>query len=192
MAALMMSTPNAYALALEVYDQGPQGLAWMEAVTAGGMILGGLLAGRRNYQGDLNLYVLESVLLMGAASLLVGLMPVFWAAVACLAVGAVANVAMVVGSITLYQSIDERPERGRIIALRTGAGQLGAMVGLLAGGALGAVLGVKPAFVVMGLAGMLLVLLVYAPYLLGRRGGAAPDRLESPPTGAAPLTTSDR
>ena len=191
MAALMMSTPNAYALALEVYDKGPQGLAWMEAITAGGMIVGGLLAGRRNYRGDLNLYVLESVLLMGAASLLVGLMPGFWAAVAFLAVGAVGNVAMVVGSISLYQNIDARPERGRIIALRTGAGQLGAMVGLLAGGVLGAVLGVKPAFIVMGLAGMILVLLVYVPYLLGRSGGAAPDRSETPPTGAVPVTTSD-
>ncbi len=43
---VMMSTPNAYGLALEVYGRGPQGLAAMEVITSAGWIVGGALAVR--------------------------------------------------------------------------------------------------------------------------------------------------
>ncbi len=169
MAALMMVTPNAYALALQVFKTGPKGLAWMETFTAIGLLLGGLVAGRRDYRGDLNVYVLESLALMSAMYFLVALAPGFWWAAVLLALGAVANVGVVVGSITLFQSVDATPERGRIIAIRSGSGQLGNLLGLVLGGLVGSMLGVRPAFFLMATAGLALTALVYIPYLLGKR-----------------------
>src|SRR5680860_874742 len=130
---LMMGTPNAYGLALDVFDKGPQGFALMEVLTSGGWIAGGLIAGRMNFSGDRNGYVYWSVLDMAACTVAVGLSGSFWVAVAFLTLGAAANVGLIVGSMTLYQEIQERPDKGRMIAIRAGFGQMSMTLGLLGG-----------------------------------------------------------
>jgi len=130
---LMMGTPNAYGLALDVFDKGPQGFALMEVLTSGGWIAGGLIAGRMNFSGDRNGYVYWSVLAMAACMVAVGLSGSFWVAVAFLTLGAAANVGLIVGSMTLYQEIQERPDKGRMIAIRAGFGQMSMTLGLLGG-----------------------------------------------------------
>src|SRR5680860_1433243 len=94
---LMMGTPNAYGLALEVFEKGPQGFALMEVLTSGGWIAGGLIAGRMNFRGDRNSYVYWSSIAMAACMVAVGLSGSFWLAVAFLTLGAVANVGLIVG-----------------------------------------------------------------------------------------------
>ena len=125
MVAIMMSLPNAYGLALQVYQRGPRGFASMEVITAGGWIVGGIIASRVNYKGDRNKYVFWSILGMAACFVGVGVSRDFWVGVALLALGAVANVGVIVGSMTLFQEIEPRPDKGRIIAIRAGFGQMG-------------------------------------------------------------------
>src|SRR5660397_195126 len=124
---LMMGTPNAYGLALEVFEKGPQGFALMEVLTSGGWIAGGLIA----------------------------------------------------GPMTLYQEIEERPDKGRMIAIRAGFGQTSMTLGLLGGGILGEYIGITNVFWVIGLAGAVLGTLVYLPYRMrGSAGGGEPMRAE--------------
>lgn len=182
MSVLMMATPNAYALALDVYDVGARGFSIMEVITSLGWLAGGVLASRLNYGGDRNTYVFVSMLGMAACLALVGLVQSFPLAVALLAIAAVANVGMIVGSITLYQEIEPRPDKGRIIAIRSGFGQLASAGGLFLGGALGSVLGVERVFTLMGVAAAILAITVYTPYrlrdmrrVLGRVPVVAPD-----------------
>ena len=61
-----MATPNAYALALDVYDVGARGFSIMEVITSLGWLAGGVLASRLNYRGDRNTYVFVSMLGMAA------------------------------------------------------------------------------------------------------------------------------
>lgn len=164
MAVIMMSLPNAYGLALQVYERGPKGLAAMEIMTSLGWIIGGVLASRINYKGDRNKYVMVSLAVMALCFFVVGIADTFWLAVAFLAVGAVANVGVIVGSMTLFQEIDDRPDKGRLIAVRAGVGQLGMTGGLLAGGLLGAALGITHLFLVAGAAALGLGLIIYLPY----------------------------
>lgn len=169
MAFVMMSTPNAYGLALDVYDRGPQGLATLEVITAAGWILGGLIAGRLNYQGDRNFYAVACGTTIGLCFILVGLDFGFWSAVVLLTVAAVANVGVIVGSMTLFQEMETRPDKGRIIALRAGLGQLSGAVGLFLGGLLGQTIGITNLFLVAGIASMALGILVLAPYVRWKR-----------------------
>jgi len=176
---LMMGTPNAYGLALEVFEKGPQGFALMEVLTSGGWIAGGLIAGRMNFRGDRNSYVYWSSIAMAACMVAVGLSGSFWLAVAFLTLGAVANVGLIVGSMTLYQEIEERPDKGRMIAIRAGFGQTSMTLGLLGGGILGEYIGITNVFWVIGLAGAVLGTLVYLPYRMrGSAGGGEPMRAE--------------
>src|SRR5660398_196420 len=176
---LMMGTPNAYGLALDVFDKGPQGFALMEVLTSGGWIAGGLIAGRMNFRGDRNSYVYWSSIAMAACMVAVGLSGSFWLAVAFLTLGAVANVGLIVGSMTLYQEIEERPDKGRMIAIRAGFGQTSMTLGLLGGGILGEYIGITNVFWVIGLAGAVLGTLVYLPYRMrGSAGGGEPMRAE--------------
>lgn len=166
---LMMGTPNAYGLALDVFDKGPQGFALMEVLTSGGWIAGGLIAGRMNFKGDRNSYVYWSAVAMAVCMVAVGLSSSFWLAVAFLVLGAVANVGLIVGSMTLYQEIQERPDKGRMIAIRAGFGQMSMTLGLLGGGILGEYIGITTVFWTIGVAAIVLGTVVYLPYRM--RGG---------------------
>ncbi len=169
MAFVMMNTPNAYGLALGVYDRGPQGLAAMEVITAAGWILGGVLASRINYKGDRNAYTVVCGTAIGLCMVGVGLVGSFWAAVGLLAAAAVANVGVIVGSMTLFQEIEPRPDKGRIIALRAGLGQLGGAAGLFLGGVLGDALGIANLYLVAGGAAVVSGAVVFLPYLRWKR-----------------------
>jgi MFS family permease len=169
MAVIMMSLPNQYWLALNVYGRGPRGFASMEVITAGGWIIGGVLASRLNYKGDRNKYVFWSILAMSACFVGVGISDGFWLAVTFLALAAVANVGVIVGSMTLFQEIEPRPDKGRIISIRAGFGQIGTTVGLLLGGYLGSALGIKSSFLVCGVAAALASLVVFLPYAVSLR-----------------------
>lgn len=164
MVFLLMNTPNAYALALEVFDKGPAGFAAMEVITSLGWIIGGILASRLNYQGDRNRYVFWSIASMAVCYAAVGLSASFWVSVVFLAVAAVANVGVIVGSMTLFQEIEPRGDKGRIIAIRAGFGQMATTIGLLAGGALGAAIGVRPLFLLAALGAAGTALLIFLPY----------------------------
>jgi MFS family permease len=164
MVFLLMNTPNAYALALEVFDKGPAGFAAMEMITAFGWIIGGILASRLDYQGDRNRYVFWSIAAMAVCYVAVGLSGSFWVSVAFLSVAAVANVGVIVGSMTLFQEIEPRSDKGRIIAVRAGFGQMASTVGLLAGGALGATIGVRPLFLVAAVGAASTAVLIFLPY----------------------------
>ena len=169
MVAIMMSLPNAYGLALQVYQRGPRGFASMEVITAVGWIVGGVIASRVNYKGDRNKYVFWSILFMSACFVGVGLSRDFWVGVVLLALGAVANVGVIVGSMTLFQEIEPRPDKGRIIAIRAGFGQIGTTLGLVLGGYLGSTLGIRELFLISGLAAALLAVATFVPYGVGLR-----------------------
>jgi hypothetical protein len=170
---IMMSTPNAYGLALSVFGKGPSGFALMEVVTSCGWIIGGLAASRLDYKGDRNLYVAVSFGIMAACFVGVGFSRSFWFCVAFLAVAAAANVGAIVGSMTLFQEIPPRADKGRIIALRTGFGQLSSTVGLILGGLLGGALGEQQVFVGIGVVAMVLCLAIMLPYRAALRRDAS-------------------
>ncbi len=173
MAFVMMSTPNAYGLALEVYGRGPRGLAAMEVITAAGWIVGGVLAGRINYKGDRNVYTVVCGTAIGLCFIGVGLGGGFWPAVALLSVAAVANVGVIVGSMTLFQEIEPRLDKGRIIALRAGLGQLSGAAGLFLGGVLGNAFGIGNLYLVAGGAAIVLGPAILVPYLRWKRKNPA-------------------
>jgi len=164
MAFLMMNMPNAYGLALQVFDKGPAGFAAMEVITSLGWVAGGILASRLDYQGDRNRYVFWSMAGMAVCYAGVGLSGAFWISVVFLALAAVANVGLIVGSMTLFQEIEPRPDKGRIIAVRAGFGQVATTVGLLSGGALGAVVGIRPLFLVAAVGASVTAIVVFASY----------------------------
>lgn len=169
MAFVFTGTPNAYGLALRVYGSGAQDLALMEAMTAVGWIVGGVLASRINFKGDRNTYVTACGLVMGACSVGIALVGSFWPAVALLAIGAVANVGVIVGSMTLFQELEPRPDKGRIIALRTGIGQLSGAAGLFFGGLLGDIVGIRNVFALAGGASLLSGVVIYLAYVHWKR-----------------------
>ncbi|MHB0979501.1 MAG: MFS transporter [Thermoleophilia bacterium] len=171
MAFLMMNMPNAYGLALQVFDKGPAGFAAMEVITSLGWIAGGILASRLDYKGDRNRYVYWSMTGMAVCYAGVGLSEAFWVSVVFLAFAAVANVGMIVGSMTLFQEIEPRPDKGRIIAVRAGFGQVATTVGLLSGGALGAAVGVRPLFLVAAVGAAVTATAVFLPYRSSLRIG---------------------
>jgi MFS family permease len=178
MMAIIMNVPNAYGLALEVFKKGARGFAAMEIITACGWIVGGVLASRLNYKGDRNRYVFWSILAMSTCLFGVAFSSVFWVSVLLLALAAAANVGVIVGSMTLFQEIEPRPDKGRIIALRIGFGQLSATIGLILGGLLGSELGIRPFFALAGAAGALLAVAVYLPYGASLRRSPEASELE--------------
>ena len=173
MLVIMMSTPNAYGLALSVFGKGAGGFALMEAVASCGWIVGGVAASRLDYKGDRNMYVAFSVGVMAACFVGVGLSQSFWVCTALLAVAAAANVGAIVGSMTLFQEVPPRPDKGRIIAVRTGFGQMSSAVGLLLGGVLGGALGEQRVFVAIGVVALVLCLAIMLPYRSAMRRDAS-------------------
>lgn len=167
--AVIMSVPNTYGLALQVFDAGAEGLAALEVVTASGLILGGLLISRLRLRGDKNRYVVAGLVGMGLCFAAVSASPVFWLSAALLGVAGMLNVAVFVPSITMFQEIPDRARRGRLIAVRAGFGQMGVTGGYLLGGALGARLGITQLFLVAGIAGIALSLVIYLPHQASSR-----------------------
>lgn len=173
--AVMMSIPNSYGLAFEVFDRGAWGLTALEVFTASGMILGGLLVSRFRLVGDKNAYVSFGLIAMGICFIGVSFSPLFWLSIALIGLGGVFNVMTFVPSITLFQQTAEDAYKGRMIAIRAGFGQIGVTSGLLIGGVLGSLIGIKSAFLVAGLLGIGLTALIYLPHRVaaGRRRQAA-------------------
>jgi MFS family permease len=163
-AAAMMNVPNSYGLALEVFDRGAAGLAALEVFVAVGLIVGGLLFSRMRLEGDKNAYVLSSLVMMAICLIAVSFSTQFWVAILLMGLGGVASVGMFVPSITMYQEIPAAPDRGRLIAVRSGFGQLGVMVGYLLGGLLGTELGIRQLLFVAGVATILISVAIYIPY----------------------------
>jgi MFS family permease len=169
MTMILMVTPNAYALALQVFDKGPRGFALMEMITSLGWIAGGVACSRIQWRGDRNLYVASSFVIMSVFFALISVVPWFWLAVGLLAAAASANVGVIVGSVTLFQELEDRPDKGRLISIRTGLGQIAITFGLLSGGVLGEVLGVRALFLFAGVSSAALSVLVFLPYWVGVR-----------------------
>jgi MFS family permease len=172
---LAMNMPNAYALALEVFDKGPTGFAAMEMITSVGWIIGGIFASRLNYRGDKNTYVFWSIVAMAVCYGGVAISSSFWISVGLLALAAIANVGLIVGSMSLFQSIEPRPDKGRIIAVRAGFGQMAVAAGVFLGGVLGAAIGVRPSFLLAAVGAVATCAVIFLPYrvsLANRRTAA--------------------
>ncbi len=166
-AAFMMGSPNAYGLALNVFDKGATGLAALEVSIACGLIIGGLVISRMALKGDKNAYMFWSFMIMAATYVGIYFSPYFWVAVVLLGIGGIANVGVFVPSITMFQEIKADGDRGRLIAVRAAFGQMGATAGLLLGGFVGEALGVVEAFLVAGVAAVGLSVLIYVPHAIG-------------------------
>ncbi len=162
--AIMMTVPNTYGLALEVFDQGAPGLAALEVAMAAGLIVGGLAISRMRLRGDKNRYVAGAMVLIGVCLMAVGFSPWFALSGVLLGLTGALNVGTFVPSMTMFQEIPDQARKGRLIAIRAGFGQIGATVGLLLGGILGAELGITRLFVVAGVAAIALTLLIYLPH----------------------------
>jgi MFS family permease len=173
--AFMMASPNSYGLALDVFDRGAAGVAALEVSIACGMIVGGLIVSRSTLRVDKNLYVFFSILVMSLCLVGIYFSPYFWLSIGLMGVAGVANVGMFVPSITMFQEVPAESERGRLMAVRAGFGQMGSTAGLLLGGVLGAALGITRVFLVAGVAAIVLSTLIYVPYNIGaqRRAQAA-------------------
>jgi predicted MFS family arabinose efflux permease len=174
-AAVMMSVPNSYGLALDVFDRGASGLAVLEIFVASGLIVGGLVFSRLSLRGDKNRYVAFSLVAMGICLVVVSFSDFFYLSVVLMGLGGMANVGIFVPSITMFQQTPAARDKGRLIAVRAGFGQMGITAGFLLGGVLGAALGITQLFLVAGLAGIGLTSIIYLPYraAAGRRAKAA-------------------
>ncbi len=186
--AMMMYLPNSYGLALEVFDMGSLGLAAMEVFLGVGLIVGGLVLSRMRLKGDKNVYVFFSLAALGACLLAVSASPFFWLSVALLALGGAASVGISVPSMTLYQQTPASPDKGRLITLRAGFGQLGVATGLVLGGVVGAQIGIKPAFFVAGAATIVIGMGIYLPYRLSAGSRARSARTAALEAGATRTT----
>lgn len=173
-AAVMMGVPNSYGLALDVFDRGAAGLATLEILVASGMIVGGLVFSRLSLLGDKNRYVAFSVVGMGICLIGVSFSDLFYLSVALMGLASVANVGIFVPSITMFQETPKAEDKGRLISVRAGFGQMGITAGFLLGGVLGAAVGITRLFFVAGALGVGLTLVLYVPYRVaaGRRARA--------------------
>ncbi len=162
--AIMMSVPNSYVLAQDVFGWGALGVSTLEVFVAVGLILGGLLVSRMDFSGDKNGYLMAALVTVACCYAAVGFAGYFWLFVGLMGLAGIASVGMVVPSITMFQEIPPSPEKGRLIALRSSFGQLGVALGFVMGGIVGNAIGVKEAFWVTGGAGAVIALLLYLPY----------------------------
>lgn len=167
--AVMMSLPNSLGLVYELFDKGVWGQTALEIFTASGMILGGLFISRLSLAGDKNAYVSFGLVAMGVCFLGISFSPLFWLSIALIGLGGVFNVFTFVPSITLFQELPQEEFRGRMIAIRAGFGQMGTTGGLLIGGVLGSVAGVRQAFLIAALMGIGLTGVIYLFHLLAAR-----------------------
>jgi predicted MFS family arabinose efflux permease len=165
--AVMMSLPLSYALVLEVFQAEDWAIGVLEGAIAAGLIVGGLVVSRMALKRDKNLYVLLSLLLVAGCLVGIRFSDYLWLSIALMGVAGVANVGIFVPSITMYQETSAESDKGRLLAIRGGFGQVGATVGFLVGGFLGEALGIQRGFLVGGVAVLVLSLLIYVPYRIG-------------------------
>ena len=166
---VMMSSPNAYALVLQVFDGGAFELGVMEVIVGTGLIIGGLIMSRAKLTRDKNTYVALSYVVVAVCFAAVFFSNNLWVCIVLVGVAGVANVGMFVPSITMFQEAASEGDRGRLIAVRAGFGQMGSAAGYLLGGILGAALGIQRLFLVAGLAAVGLIAIIYVPYHIGMR-----------------------
>jgi MFS family permease len=166
---MMMVLPVSYVLVLGDVDAGGfQAGDWaigaLEASIAAGLIIGGLVISRMKLKQDKNSYVVLSLVLMAAALVGIRFSTHLWMAIVLMGLGGIANVGVFVPSITMFQEAPGDSDRGRLLAVRGGFGQVGSTSGFLIGGFVGQWLGIRTSFLVAGLAIMVVSLAIYVPY----------------------------
>ena len=166
---VMMSMPLSYALVLEDFQAGDWAVGVLEGAIAGGLILGGLAISRMALKKDKNLYVLCALVVVAACLVGISFSDYLWLSILLMGIGGIANVGVFVPSVTMYQESCAECDKGRVMAVRAGFGQVGSTAGFLLGGFLGHALGIRPGFMVAGLAVMATSVLIYVSYRLGRR-----------------------
>ena len=173
--AIFFYGPNSYGLVLDVFGAGGFELGLMELVIACGAITGGVVISRLSLKGDKNLYVAGALIVMSFVLLGVSFVGSLWPAIALLGVGGMANVALLVPSITMFQQASGRQHAGRLLALRAGFGQASLTAGYLLGGILGEKVGIQTTFFIAGLAAAILTIVIYVPYRIAgnRRANVA-------------------
>jgi predicted MFS family arabinose efflux permease len=172
---VMMCLPISYGLVLDVFQAEAWAIGVLEGAVAAGLIVGGLILSRTKLNQDKNLYVLLSLVVVAACLVGIRFSDYLWLSIALMGVAGVANVGVFVPSITMFQETATEGDKGRLLALRGGFGQVGSTVGFLLGGLVGEALGIRRAFLVAGLAMAFVSLTIYFPYRIGagRRARAA-------------------
>jgi predicted MFS family arabinose efflux permease len=165
-AAVMMYVPNSYGLVLDVFKGTGVDLGTMEVVVGSGLIIGGLLMSQTRLGPDKNAYVAGSVVAVALCLAGVYFSRSLWLSIGLMGLGGVLSVGMTVPSITMFQEV-AGDDKGRLISLRTGLGQMGITAGFVVGGVLGRELGITRAFLVAGMAAVLLTAAIYGPYRMG-------------------------
>jgi predicted MFS family arabinose efflux permease len=165
--AVMMSFPISYGLVLDVFGGGSVEVGILEAAIAAGLIAGALLMSRMSLKGDKNAYVLFSLIVVAACLVGIRFSEYLWLSVALMGVAGIANVGMFVPSITMFQELPADADKGRLLAVRGGFGQIGATIGYLVGGVLGEAVGILQGFLTAGLLVMALSVIIYVPYRIG-------------------------
>ncbi len=183
-----MDVPASWGLVLDVFGRGSLELGILEVSIAAGLILGGLVISRMSLEGDKNTYVFFSFLAVAACLVAISFSRSVWLSIGLMGVAGAFNVGLFVPSITMMQEIPAGLEKGRLIALRSGFGQLGAAVGLLLGGVLGEALGITRLFLVAGLAVVGLSLIIYVPYRIAARRRARTAWTTATASGATRVT----
>ena len=173
--AIFLYGPNSYGLVLDVFHAGGVELGAMELIIASGSVAGGLAISRMSLKGDKNIYVAGSLIAMSFCLLGVYFSGSLWLSLALLGIGGIANVALFVPSITLFQETSRIEDMGRLLSLRAGFGQASLTAGYFVGGLLGEKVGILPTFLIAGLAAPILTILIYVPYRISgsRRADAA-------------------
>ena len=188
---IVMTSPNAYALVLQVFDGGAFELGLMEMIVGAGLILGGLVMSRAKLTRDKNTYVAASYVTVAVCFAAVFFSNNLWACIALVGIAGFMNVGMFVPSITMFQEASSERDKGRLIAVRAGFGQVGSTAGFLLGGVLGAALGVQRLFLVAGLAAIGVILVIYVPYHIGARRRARAAFTEAVQNGARRVEARD-
>jgi MFS family permease len=185
---VMMGLPISYALVLDEFKAPAWAIGVLEGAIAAGLIVGGLVISRMKLGKDKNSYVLLSMLIVAATLVAIRFSGYLWLAILLMGVQGLANPWSFVASITMYQEAPGEGDKGRLLAIRGGFGQVGSTTGFLIGGLVGQWLGVRTAFLVAGLALMVVSLAIYTPYRLGvgrRARAAARGATGGAPGGAA-------
>ncbi len=173
--AISLYVPNAYALVLDVYRGGGFELGMLEWAVGTGLIVGAIVVSRVSLVGDRNLYVAASSVVVAFCIMGVFFAGTLWQSIALLGLAGFAGVGMSIPSITMMQELPSEEDKGRMISIRGGFGQLSAATAFLLGGILGQTIGIQLTFFVAGLSAAILTLLIYIPYRVtgNRRAEAA-------------------
>ena len=161
---VMMSMPLSWALVLDEFAAGQFALGVMEASVAGGLIVGGLVISRMALRQDKNLYVLLALVSIAACMVGIRFSDYLWLSILLMGILGMVSVGMFVPSITMFQEAPARGDRGRLLAVRAGFGQVGATAGYFLGGLIGQAAGVRTGFMIAGLAILVSSLAIYLPY----------------------------